>query len=184
MAERKKPARNIRAQNKEAPSVALISSEPEERRLYTRYDTSMKIFFRVSYDINTKVKFQLMEGGDTDSHARKYSGISRNISVEGLCFSSHKKLDPGDKLHIEIYLPGQRIPVTMEGEARWSRPLGKNAGARKNIFTGVRLLSVNGRKVAGTIHYDSEHKLIWSSVLDSIFGSYNKFVKKIKKQEV
>ena len=55
-----------------------------ERRKYLRYDTEMKVYFRVKYDIETRVKFKVLKGEPT----HKYSGLCKNVSVEGLCFVS------------------------------------------------------------------------------------------------
>ena len=86
----------------------------KERRRYQRYDTQMRVFFRVQYDIHTKIKFQIIDATRNKKSLRKYNGISKNISVEGLCFTSRKQLTPHDILLLELYVPHAKRPVRME----------------------------------------------------------------------
>lgn len=153
----------------------------EERRKYNRYDTELKIYFRVNYELKTKVEFQLIDKERHTALSEKYSAISRNVSAEGLCFFSDVQLTTGDMLSLEVYLPSQVNPIHMEGEVRWSQegPLSK---PRENKFgTGIKILNVEGKQVEPTIFYDAGHNIIWSVVLDSVFGSFKKIVRETKK---
>lgn len=151
-----------------------------ERRKYVRFDTEVKINFHVSYLLKTKVRFQLENGGKI--LPPKYPALSRNISVEGLGFSSDKKLKDGDCLYMEVYLPGQAKPVYMEGKVCWSRrTLGKE---RYKYNTGIKLITVSGKPVRASIYYDKKYKVIWSAVLDSVFGSFRKTMQKNRKRRM
>jgi len=142
-----------------------------ERRKYPRYDTELKVYFQVRYDVRTKVKFQIMTNGREGAVPHKYSGLSKNVSAEGLSFASNKRLENGDILFIEVYEPKAKGPIRMEGQVRWSRKIPRTKG--KNIFqTGVELFSVNGKPVADSIYFDKKYKVMWSAVLDSVFGSF------------
>ncbi len=44
----------------------------------------------------------------------------------------------------------------------------------------MKLISVNGKSVAGSIHYDAEYKIAWSIVLEAVFGSYKTMIKRLK----
>lgn len=149
-----------------------------ERRKYLRYDTDMKVYFRVKYDIKTRVKFKVLE--ETDSH--KYSGLCKNVSVEGMCFVAKKKLVPGEHLMLEVYEPIVKGPVNMEGEVRWCRKLPEDRG-RDLYHTGVKILEVNGRPVPSTIHLDKKYKVAWSAVLDSLFGNFAAMIRKLKEKK-
>lgn len=147
----------------------------EEKRWYERYDTALKIYFDFAYDIKTKVKFQLIDRKKAKTLSPKYSALSKNVSAEGLCFASRKKLRKGDYLNLEVYLPSAVTPVRMQGEVRWSTAAAAtDPGAYQ---TGVLLKTVNDESVPATIHYDKEYRLHWSVVLESVLGSFKNLIK-------
>lgn len=151
-----------------------MNNPNEERRKYSRYNTEMKVFFRVSYDVKTKVTFQVItaDSAGNEGASEKYLGISRNISVEGLCFVSDKKLEPGKIILLEVYPPKVKTPVQMKGEVRWSQEVPGDSEGKNKIHTGVKLIEVNNMPVADSIYYDEEYKVYWSSVLETIFSSF------------
>ena len=151
-----------------------------ERRKYPRYDTEIKIYFHVKYTLETKVKFEVLEEGHESRHGHKYSGFSKDVSAEGLGFISRKRLEEGDVLYIEVYEPKVKRPVKMEGEVRWSRKLPEKHEGKNIYHTGVRLISVNGKPVVDTIYFDKKYKILWSAVLDAMFGSFAAALKKVK----
>jgi len=146
----------------------------KERRKYVRFDTEVKINFQVSYPLKTRVKFQL-ENGDK-LLPPKYSATSRNISVEGLGFSSDKKLKNRDRLYMELYLPKQTSPVCMEGQVKWLRNALVREKYKYNV--GIKLITVSGKPVRASVYYDKKYGVIWSAVLDSVFGSFRKTMQK------
>lgn len=148
----------------------------EEKRKHSRYDTELKVFFHVDYDIQTKVEFELIDMPKEDDS--KYVGISKNISVEGICFTSDKQLDKGDMLYLEVYTPNSKKAVAMEGEVRWIKPLEDN-----KFQTGVKIILVDNQPVEKTIYYDQEYKLNWSIVLEEVFGSFKEMVEKSHKDK-
>ncbi|HOW36489.1 MAG TPA: PilZ domain-containing protein [Candidatus Omnitrophota bacterium] len=152
-----------------------------ERRRYARYDTEAKVYFRVTYDIKTRVKFRVIDQGEGKISPAEYSALSKNVSAEGLCFTAGKKLNGGDILYIEVYLPGREEPIRMEGEVRWCHP---DRVARKKVGrfnTGVKLMTINGFSVAKSIYRDTANHIVWSKVLDSIFSNFKNFVKEQNK---
>ncbi len=154
-----------------------------EKRKYDRYDTEVKIFFHVNYDVETKLQYQVLV--DQQTHkvlAQKYPAVSRNVSAEGLCFSSDQNLNIGTYLHIEVYLPGTKTPVHMDGEVRWSAPSQEKSPKEPLFETGVKLLKVNGMTVAETIHVDKTHHVVWCVVLDSILGNFRILAAKKKNE--
>ena len=152
-----------------------------ERRKYTRYDTEMKLYFRVKYDIETKVKFRVLRSGSGKISFHRYSGLCRNVSAEGICFSSRKRLQKGERLLIEVFEPIVKSPVIMEGEVRWSRRDSEGGGRYGPFRTGVCLISVNGLPVADSVHLDKKYRVAWSVVLDSLFGNFAAMVRRLKK---
>ena len=63
-----------------------MNASGKERRKYERYATEAKIFFRVSYDLKTKVKFQVLDKQKRKYESKKYAALSKNVSAEALCF--------------------------------------------------------------------------------------------------
>lgn len=152
-----------------------------ERRLYQRYDTEVKLHFHVKYDMETKVKFKILVSNHRGETTHIYSGISKNASVEGLCFVSRKKLRKGDLLFMEVFEPKVKGPVRMEGQVRWSCKLTGKAGEEGEYFTGVRIILVNNELVTDTIYFDKKYKIVWSAVLDSLFGKFSAALRKSRK---
>ncbi|HLF17783.1 MAG TPA: PilZ domain-containing protein [Candidatus Omnitrophota bacterium] len=154
-----------------------MSPKTSDKRKNKRYDTSVKVYFHYPYDINTKVDYQLIDKKHEKVLSPKYTGISKNVSVEGLCFHSEQHLHGGDNLLIELHLPGDRGPVLMEGLVRWCEETLNNPG----YDTGVKLLTVDGKSVAETVHYDNAYHVEWSAVLESVLGKFRLLSKKRRK---
>jgi len=151
-----------------------------ERRRYERYETELEIVFHHKYKLQTKVSFRLIR--PESSGLKKYKGITRDVSVEGLGFNSPKKLITGEILELELYLPEQKKPLRMNGEVRWSMlALSKKPEAYK-YDTGVRLLTIGRKKVIDTVRFDKEYGVYWSAVLDSIFGNFKIIAKKLRRK--
>jgi hypothetical protein len=144
----------------------------KERRRYHRYETQLEVRYSFVYDVKTLVKFQVKDRQTGQALSRKYSALSKNVNVEGLCFTSGKRLKNGDLLHLEVYVPGAREPVHMEGGVMWSKPDSFEPQDENKFDTGVRLFTVQGRDVQGSLFFDEANKLYWSVILESIFGSF------------
>ncbi|MEI8348669.1 MAG: PilZ domain-containing protein [Candidatus Omnitrophota bacterium] len=155
----------------------------QERRKYSRYDTEMKIYYQVTYDIRTKVKFQVLDSENHKISLRKYSGLSKNISAEGLCFVTKKKLNKGDMVLLEVYVPNVRKPVQMEGRVQWTKKIPREPRHKGMYHTGVKLVLIDGKPVNQSIHFDKKYNIFWDTVLDAVFGSFRKMVRKIKKNK-
>ncbi len=149
-----------------------MNSSSQEKRKYPRYDTKVKIYFHVNYDIETKVEYQVVDQEKQKILPQKYSALSRNVSAEGLCFTSDQQLQPGTLLYLEVYVPKAQEPVYMNGEVRWSTLSSVKSKGTKKFDTGVRLMMVNGIPVANSIYFDEKHGVVWSVVLDSILGNF------------
>ncbi len=156
----------------------MLKLKHKEKRKYERYSVDARIYFHIKHSLKTKVKFCVLGSKKNNARLRRYSAVSRDISAEGLGFSSSKSLKKGNQLYLEVYLPEQSKPVLMVGEVRWSKPAfqkSKNAG---EFNTGVKVATVNGKSVRESIHYDERYKIVWSIILESIFGNFRKLIKK------
>ena len=152
--------------------MCAAANKDKERRRYDRYDTEVKIYFQVNYDIQTKVKYQIIDKAKEETGSQKYSALSKNVSAQGICFTSDRRLTKGDLLHLEIYLPKGKEPIHMEGEVRWSVPATEKTHQSEKFDTGVQLITVNGQSVDQTIYFDKSHQIIWSIVLESTLGNF------------
>lgn|SRR3989338_1158548 len=148
------------------------NEQAADKRKGLRYETKAKVFFQFAYDLETKVKFQLFSRGQKKAEPKKYSGLGSNISVEGLGFTSAKKLHNGDTLNLEIYLPQDNHPIHMQGEVRWSKKKRSGLLLHNKFNTGVHLTSIEGKPVHNSVHFDQEYQVYWSDVLESVLGKY------------
>lgn len=152
----------------------MLKKNNEVRR-HDRYDTDVKVHFYVPYDLKTKINFQFKQTQQDASLNRRFSGITKNISAGGICFVSELRLQPGDYILIDIYLPGIEKPISMEGEVRWCKV--NEEGLQ--FYTGVQLTKVYDKPVEDSIYYDQEHQVIWSNVLEQVLGSFALLHKKM-----
>ncbi len=144
----------------------------KNRRRHLRYAIERQVCFDFAYDMETSVMFQVAR---EQRAKRKYRGVSRNVSAEGLCFVSNKKLDRGDRLDLEVYLPGQEQAIVMSGEVQWCEPTDRASLAvsrRRPFQTGVQLVSVEGKPVRESIYFDATYQVAWSTVLESVLGKF------------
>ena len=142
------------------------------RRKYPRYDTEMEVYFKVRYDINIRVEFHLIENRHDGSAALKYFGLCNNVSVEGLLVVSKKHLVKDDLLMLEIYDPIKKSPVKMEGQVRWSEKCPGPSREHDMFYTGIQVATVNDRAVMDSIYFDRKHQVVWSAILESLFGNF------------
>lgn len=156
-----------------------MESWEREKRKYKRYNTEARIYFDYAYDLETKVKFEIVSQKQLKNSKKKYLAVSRNISAEGLCFVSHKGVDKGDQLFLELYLPNSVDPINMSGEVKWCDSVAGSSTyvmddkENKPMFhVGVILSHVGEEPVRESIHFDKEYGVNWSVVLESVFGSY------------
>jgi hypothetical protein len=146
-----------------------MSAKDNDNRKFERYDTEVKIFFQVTYDVETKVEYEVLDKEKKEPKTEKHPGLSKNVSAEGLCFISDEQLKKGDLLHIEVYLPQRSTPIEMQGEVRWSQPSEKKKGS---FDTGVQVITVNDQSVEKSVYQDLKHKIMWSIVLESVLGNF------------
>ena len=105
----------------------MKEKRPQERRRYVRVDVAAKVIFRVKPE---------NKGG---APPEGISAVSKNLSVEGICFTSEQHLAPGTDLELQIVLSSDPEPLILNGEVKWSRPAQK-AGSPKAMFDiGIEL---------------------------------------------
>ncbi len=145
----------------------------EEKRKFDRLPIGTDVFFKLIFDIKTQVNFQVIDKDLNKALSRKYLALSKNVSVEGLCFSCLKKLEEGDMLLLEVVSPVLKKSIPMKGQVRWSRKITPPEFDDNKFDTGIRILEINGRSMDDTLVQDEEKKIIWSGLLESMLGSYD-----------
>ncbi len=159
----------------------MIKDFRSEKRKYDRYETDVKIQFYVNFNIHTKINYRIKDKNKILFSKKKYSAISKNVNVEGLCLTSERLLKKEDALLMEVYIPSSQQPILMEGQVRWSQPVDQRSSRKKLYDTGVRLITVNGESVEKSIFIDPVHHITWSIVLESIYGGFKHLVLKKKR---
>ena len=150
----------------------------KERRKYQRFDLETTIHFYASYELVTKVKFHVLGKSKGKCRIEESLGITRNISAEGMRFSSDKKLKERDNLFIEVFLPQSKKPIQMTAQVKWSKKIFSQLESEFKFDTGVKILSVRGKSVERSIHIDTKYKEPWSIVLDSVLGGFHRSLHK------
>jgi len=133
----------------------MKKKEPVDKRRFVRFN------------LGIKVNFQVKEKGKGKASLRKISGISKNICLEGVCFTSKSKLESGSKLELEIFLPSEPEPLRLEGEVIWCHLI--QAEKDRVVFdTGVKLFTINkddkGRLIS---HILNKHKELEKALQES-----------------
>jgi len=139
-----------------------------ERRKYERYDANVAVDYYYAYDFETKVQYEVVK----DSDHKKFSVLSRNISAEGLSFTTDAKLEEGSSICLDVYVPFSESKIHMDAEVRRSQPISAGDDGAMKFDTGVRLLTANGKSIEETIYFDEKYDVMWSDVLESIVGAY------------
>jgi len=104
----------------------------------------------IRFDIDAEVNFQVLDKNRVTLETA--SALAKNLSIEGVCFISHKKLEPGRIIKLEIILPYQSRPLHLEGKIRWSHPI-KNQEGKERFEVGVKLLIVEKSDETKFIRY-------------------------------
>ena len=115
----------------------------DERRRYLRLNVATKINFRVK------------EGA---APLEKSEALSKNISVEGVCFRTAKQLKPGAVIELEIIPPSEPEPLLLRGEVIWSKPI-QAEGPKAMFDTGVKLAIVKESDENRYLRYVNERMM-------------------------
>ncbi len=157
-----------------------------DRRSYDRYETDLKVRFRVNFDVRTRVDFRIKEAGGGGEASDRHHAVSRNVNVEGMGIRSPVELQPGDLLALEVYVPAVGDPIPMEAEVRWCRAVDGEPEGDLAWDVGLRILKVAGEEVAKTIFMDRIHNVMWSIVLETVFSSFKESLlkrRRIRKED-
>ena len=85
----------------------------KERRKFKRFDAYMNVHFRAQ---------------DPKGHQGESTGLSRDLSREGIKISADKSLPEGALVELEIRLPDELRPIRTTGKVMWSKPGSREEG--------------------------------------------------------
>ncbi|MFH1189343.1 MAG: PilZ domain-containing protein [Candidatus Omnitrophota bacterium] len=142
------------------------------RRKYPRYDTEMEVYFKVRYDTSIRIEFRVIENRKEGNADSKYFGLCNNVSAEGLLIVSKKSLAKDDILMLEVYDPIMKNPIKMEGQVRWSEKCPGSSREHDMAYAGVQIVSVNDKPVVDSLYFDKKYMVVWSAVLEAVFGTF------------
>ena len=149
-----------------------MNPKSSEQRKFKRYSTEVEGLFQVAYPLSTSINFQIIDQESGELHTSKYSAVSKNVGVEGVCFTTSLRLRQGEHLYLEIFVNGKKDPIPMEGQVRWSRQCLPTSGPERQFDTGIKIITVKGQPVSETFEKDKADQVIWSGVLRTIFGEH------------
>lgn len=148
-----------------------------DKRQAPRYDKNLQVGFAFPYGFPYEAKTDLKyEVEDQAHHVRKYIGVSKNICATGLCLTSDHKLEKGQPVHLEIYLPQGHEPIRMDGKVCWCDRSSLSDGQHTLFDAGIKIKTVEGDSVDESVHLDEAHHVLWSNVLEAVFGTFRKLV--------
>ena len=155
-----------------------MNQKPSEQRKSQRYSTEVEVLFQAAFPLKTEMSFQIIDPESGERNTNKYPAISKNIGVDGLCFTTSFRLEQGEHIFLEVFLEGKKDPIPMEGQVRWSRQSAFSAGKERKFDAGIKIISVKGQEISETFQYDEGHQAVWSGVLQTIFGDFKEEAKK------
>jgi hypothetical protein len=153
----------------------------KDQRTHHRHPLKDKAIVDFIYDFHAQVDIRSART-QGKPETLKCHGVCKNISAEGLCFVSEKKLKRGERLDLEFYVSDRNPPIRMQGNVQWSKKASGSRPARFRFDTGLRLITIEGKAVRDSIHFDETYELYWSDVLELISGRWKQFIKDFRER--
>ncbi len=91
--------------------------------------------------VRIKINFQVRKKKGGQPASDRIRAITRDLSMDGISFVSGSRLQPGDLLKLEIFLPSHPKALHLEGKVIWTSPV-KQMG-REMLETGVKLFNMS-----------------------------------------
>lgn len=108
--------------------------------------------------IHGAVNFRIKGSGEKGS-SESVQALARDVNVEGIGFSSAKRLEQETRLELDIAFDNEPKPVHMEGEVRWVRAMRSPEG--KTLYdTGVKLYVLEQCEITRFITYVCDQMVV------------------------
>jgi len=156
-----------------------MNNSPERRR-DVRIKTNVKVCYHVAFDIDAKVKYQVISNEEKLGNKKKYNAVTKNVSAEGVCFICDRQLEKGSVLSIELKEPNKKLSVSLQGKIRWCHEFIADSNKKNEFHVGVKVNLVNDASVYDSIVEYEDAKMRWSILLETIYGKYEDFNKDFK----
>lgn len=158
----------------------MLKLKSLEKRRFRRFFPLIGI--PVGFEYNFEANIEISHASKLPERRLSYHATTRNISAEGICFYSSRRLKKGDRLDLKFFVPGSSNPVYMQGCVCWSKSMLKTEGAA-DYDTGVHLTLIEGHSVRDSVYFDDEYNLYWSDVLENVLGKFKTIHRKRKNIE-
>ncbi len=147
-----------------------MADHPNNQREHQRYETSIDAFFERIYPVKHKVDYQHVPPPPEKPSETRYPATTSNVSAQGLCLLSERRLQIGDTIALSAVLPKSNENIKMTGQVQWCRMVNPHRSQRGDFSTGVKVETIDGKKVLDTIVYDPTLKIFWSDILEKLVG--------------
>ncbi|MFC1699239.1 PilZ domain-containing protein [Candidatus Omnitrophota bacterium] len=96
----------------------------------------------VRFGLNTKINYLVRKEKAQPAATKKEASTSKNVSIEGVCFTSYQEMLTGTELDLEIFISNEEEPLLLRGQVKWSRPIGFKYG-KPAFEVGVQLAALD-----------------------------------------
>jgi len=107
-----------------------------ERRRYPRFE------------LKINAKYRIMDS----EQALRFINV-KNISAEGMCFESDKRLKPSNHVKLEVDLGDRGNPVSLTGEILWVMEIKGLKGGEKKFMNGIKLIDISSSDESRFLKY-------------------------------
>ncbi len=89
----------------------------------------------------------------------RQGGVTKNISVGGVCFSTAELLTPGTRLQVAMTLPPREQPVRFVGEVAWSEQyqVADGTPGQLPVDVGIRFIEIAQADRDAVTQYVAQH---------------------------
>ena len=85
----------------------------------------------------------------------------KNISAAGICIIIYESTEPGMRVEIKVYLPGNPFPIIAKGSVVWIKEYNIESESRGRFNVGIEFLDIDKmdqQKIERYISAVSKHK--------------------------
>jgi transcriptional regulator with XRE-family HTH domain len=128
-------------------TVPSPMAEEKLRELKSRVENATYTNKRSAVRMNLSCPLRIEALSTAVKDCPAFTSLTKTISIGGLSFSTDRSVGPGDKLRIYIDFPGERVPVEVVSDVRWSNDLkgSRDIGVK---FSDIRMEDLSRLKDA------------------------------------
>ena len=104
-------------------------------------------------DLETKINVSSLDITNAKAKASRMKAVGKNIGIKGILVVSDKKLKRDTLVTLEIFMPGKKKPIYIEGDVRWCVPINKKAKNPRKFEVGIQFLTVEKEHIVLFLEY-------------------------------